>query len=184
MTGRFRGIYFVGLAARAPPSTTPYTNWDRARLSVVVPIGVIVAVAIVCIVVAVLSSAQRADEVAVDARKAIALRRAQQLRPTRAARSRQRRLLATARSSNIRHKFDPAWADQRAGAWLAGLLQARLCLRLRRPGQAGLFAWSDSHAADKAWFEQRAARTRPSCSTICAAAARPCPARSGSARPA
>jgi len=38
-------------------------NWDRARLSVVVPIGVIVAVAIVCIVVAVLSSARRADEV-------------------------------------------------------------------------------------------------------------------------
>ena len=41
-----------------------FSNWDRARLSVVVPIGVIVAVAIVCIVVAVLSSAQRADEVA------------------------------------------------------------------------------------------------------------------------
>ena len=46
-----------------------YTNWDRARLSVVVPIGVIVAVAIVCIVVAVLSSAQRADVVAVDHEK-------------------------------------------------------------------------------------------------------------------
>ena len=36
------------------------------RLSVVVPIGVIVAVAIVCVVVAVLGSAQRADEVALD----------------------------------------------------------------------------------------------------------------------
>ena len=43
-----------------------YTSWDRARLSVVVPIGVIVAVAIACVVVAVLSSAQRADVVAVD----------------------------------------------------------------------------------------------------------------------
>ncbi|MBV9346905.1 MAG: bifunctional diguanylate cyclase/phosphodiesterase [Pseudolabrys sp.] len=43
-----------------------YNSWDRARLSVVVPIGVIVAVAILCIVVAVLSSAQRADEVAID----------------------------------------------------------------------------------------------------------------------
>lgn len=32
-----------------------YTNWDRPRLSVVVPIGVIVAVAIVGIVVAILS---------------------------------------------------------------------------------------------------------------------------------
>jgi len=41
------------------------TSWDRARLSVVVPIGVIVAVAIICIVVAVFSSARRADSVAV-----------------------------------------------------------------------------------------------------------------------
>ncbi|HSP49261.1 MAG TPA: hypothetical protein VLN61_03575, partial [Pseudolabrys sp.] len=47
----------------------PYTSWDRARLSVVVPIGIIVAVAIVCIVVAVLSSAQRADEVAIQHEK-------------------------------------------------------------------------------------------------------------------
>lgn len=36
--------------------------WERARLSVVVPIGVVVAVAILCIIVAVLTSAQRADE--------------------------------------------------------------------------------------------------------------------------
>jgi len=48
------------------PDTRSYTSWDPARLSVVVPIGVIVAVAIVCIVVAVLSCAQRADIVAVD----------------------------------------------------------------------------------------------------------------------
>ena len=41
-------------------------GWSHLRLSVVVPIGVIVAVAIVCVVVAVLSSAQRADEVALD----------------------------------------------------------------------------------------------------------------------
>jgi sensor domain CHASE-containing protein len=37
---------------------------ERARRGVVIPIGVIVAVAIVCVVVAVLGSAQRADEVA------------------------------------------------------------------------------------------------------------------------
>ena len=51
--------------ARGGPEQRPYSHWDRARLSVVVPIGAIVAVAIVCIVVAVLSSARRADEVAV-----------------------------------------------------------------------------------------------------------------------
>ena len=55
------------LAVARPRSTEErqYTSWDRARLSVVVPIGVIVAVAIMCIVIAVLSTAQRADEVAV-----------------------------------------------------------------------------------------------------------------------
>jgi diguanylate cyclase (GGDEF)-like protein len=55
----------VASTARGGPEQRPYSHWDRARLSVVVPIGAIVAVAIVCIVVAVLSSARRADEVAV-----------------------------------------------------------------------------------------------------------------------
>jgi diguanylate cyclase (GGDEF)-like protein len=41
-------------------------GWNYRRTSVVVPIGVIVAVAIVCVVVAVFGSARRADEVAVD----------------------------------------------------------------------------------------------------------------------
>jgi len=39
--------------------------WDRARLSALVPVGLIVAVAIICIVVAVVTSARLADEVAV-----------------------------------------------------------------------------------------------------------------------
>jgi diguanylate cyclase (GGDEF)-like protein len=52
--------------------TPPHTGEDRAstgryhvRRGVVIPIAVIVAVAIVCVVVAVLGSAQRADEVAI-----------------------------------------------------------------------------------------------------------------------
>jgi diguanylate cyclase (GGDEF)-like protein len=40
-------------------------NWQRARLGVVVPLCVVVMVAIVCIVVAALTSARRANEVAV-----------------------------------------------------------------------------------------------------------------------
>ncbi|MGB6651465.1 MAG: hypothetical protein WBE64_04770, partial [Xanthobacteraceae bacterium] len=38
------------------------SRWDQARL--VAPIGVIVVVAILCVIVAVLTSARRADEVA------------------------------------------------------------------------------------------------------------------------
>ena len=43
--------------------------WDRARLGVVVPLCVVVAVAIVCIIVAALTSANRADEVALENEK-------------------------------------------------------------------------------------------------------------------
>ena len=39
--------------------------WDRARVSAVAPIGLIVAIAIICIAVAVATSVRRADEVAV-----------------------------------------------------------------------------------------------------------------------
>jgi diguanylate cyclase (GGDEF)-like protein len=44
---------------RTPPA------WDRARLSALVPIGLILAVAIICIVVAVVSGARLADEIAI-----------------------------------------------------------------------------------------------------------------------
>jgi diguanylate cyclase (GGDEF)-like protein len=52
----------LGEAAEA---TRP-TGWDRARWGVAVPLCVVVVLAIVCIIVAALSSAQRADEVAID----------------------------------------------------------------------------------------------------------------------
>jgi diguanylate cyclase (GGDEF)-like protein len=84
---------------------------------VVVPIGVIVAVAIVCIVVAVLSSARRADEVAVDHEQKLlshALDRFGQsvLREVRS--------VATSETAirNIRLNFDPVWTERRAGVWL------------------------------------------------------------------
>ena len=94
-----------------------YTSWDRARLSVVVPIGVIVAVAIVCIVVAVLSSAQRADVVAVDHEKQLF---------SRALTSYGERILREVDSvassegaiQNIRRSFNSDWAKQRVGTWL------------------------------------------------------------------
>jgi diguanylate cyclase (GGDEF)-like protein len=41
-------------------------GWERARLGVVIPLCVVVAVAIVCIIVAALTSAHRADEVALE----------------------------------------------------------------------------------------------------------------------
>ena len=103
--------------ARPRASDEKYTSWHRARLSVVVPIGVIVAVAIVCIVVAVLSSAQRADEVAVQHEKLLF---------SRALSSYGERVLGEVKSvaasdqaiQNLRVKYDPVWAQQRVGLWL------------------------------------------------------------------
>ena len=99
-----------------------YTSWDRARLSVVVPIGVIVAVAIVCIVVAVLSSAKRADEVAIEHETQLfstALNNygAGVLREVESVAS------SEAAVRNIRVKFDTAWVHERVGSWLETFFQ-------------------------------------------------------------
>jgi diguanylate cyclase (GGDEF)-like protein len=59
--------------ARARDNQKP-TGWERTRLGVVVPLCVVVAVAIVCIIVAALSSANRADEVALDNEKQLLMR--------------------------------------------------------------------------------------------------------------
>ncbi|MBI3705016.1 MAG: bifunctional diguanylate cyclase/phosphodiesterase [Rhizobiales bacterium] len=108
-------------AARQRATEKPgYTHWDRARLSVVVPIGVIVAVAIVCIVVAVLSSTQRADEVAVVQEshlftKAIAYRGEWSLR----------KLESVAEANDYRGgrpDFAPASLQNLTTAWLKTLL--------------------------------------------------------------
>ena len=87
-------------------------------MSVVVPIGVIVAVAIVCIVVAVLSSAKRADEVAVLHEKQLL---AQALDDFGERVLRETDSVATSPRAvrNIRDKFDPAWIDERVGRWLS-----------------------------------------------------------------
>ena len=59
------GTHLVATPSKLGEGRQP-AGWSRARLGVVVPIGVIVALAIVCVVVAVLGSAQRADEVALE----------------------------------------------------------------------------------------------------------------------
>jgi len=82
-----------------------------------VPIGVIVAVAIVCIVVAVLSSAQRADTVAVDHEKQL-FSRAITNYGERVLREVESVASAAATIQNIRRLFDPAWAKDRVGNWL------------------------------------------------------------------
>ena len=54
---------------REPREYGKPAGWERARLGVVIPLCVVVAVAIVCIIVAALTSANRADEVALENEK-------------------------------------------------------------------------------------------------------------------
>jgi diguanylate cyclase (GGDEF)-like protein len=107
----------VPARARSSEQRQQYTSWDRARLSVVVPIGVIVAVAIVCIVVAVLSSAQRADEVAA-AHERLLLAHALDNFGQRVLREVDSVASSPTAIRNIRLNFDAAWADQGVGLWL------------------------------------------------------------------
>ncbi len=102
---------------RAAEQRKQYTSWDRARLSVVVPIGVIVAVAIVCIVVAVLSSANRADDIAVMHERRLLAHAfdalgARVLREVESAASSQEAV------RNLRISFDATWTDRHIGHWL------------------------------------------------------------------
>jgi len=91
--------------------------WDRARLGIVIPISVIVVVAIVCIVVAVMTSAQRADEVALEHEKRLF---------TRAIMTHGEQILRELESvastpqavRSIRNSFDPEWVQRRLGLWL------------------------------------------------------------------
>jgi diguanylate cyclase (GGDEF)-like protein len=92
------------------------SRWKKARLSLLLPIGTVVAIAIVCVVVAVLTSAQRANEVSLTREReliqgALIGHGARSLRELEAA-------AATVRAAEfIRTSHDPEWVDKRAH-WL------------------------------------------------------------------
>lgn len=92
-------------------------SWDRARLSIVLPISIIVAVAILCVVVAVVTSARRADEVTFEHEKrllsrAIANHGEQLLRELESVSSGDEAV------RRIRDQFDHDWVHNRVGLWL------------------------------------------------------------------
>ncbi len=93
------------------------SRWAQARVSLVVPIGVIVAVAIVCVVVAVLTSAQRADEVSFRheqglIREAI-VNHGEQVLQQLASVAETSHATAAMRTGN-----DPSWVQRHVGIWL------------------------------------------------------------------
>ncbi len=128
-----------------------YTTWDRARLSVVVPIGVIVVVAIACIVVTALSSARRADA------DAVAHERQMFAQAVKAYGERVLRELDSVGSSdaaqrNIRTRFDQDWVGQNVGLWLATFFNHNAVVVF--DGNDGpVYSLVDRQPATAAWLE-------------------------------
>jgi len=92
------------------------SRWHKARLSLLLPIGTIVAVAIICVVVAVLTSARRANEVSLNREQdlisgAIIGHGARVLRELEA------KLTTSMAAASIRTTYDPHWMAERA-KWL------------------------------------------------------------------
>ncbi|MGA2895369.1 MAG: EAL domain-containing protein [Xanthobacteraceae bacterium] len=90
------------------------SRWDQARFSLVVPIGVIVAIAILCVAVAVLISAQRANEAAVESEQGL-ITHAITDRGERALRAAESVTATPHAALRIRDDYDPAWVDRRVG---------------------------------------------------------------------
>jgi diguanylate cyclase (GGDEF)-like protein len=93
------------------------SRFDFAWLKLIVPIGAIVGVAVICLVIAIISSARRADEMAVKREReliqqAIVERGARMLRQVESVATTDRATQA------IREQYDPQWVDEHLGRWL------------------------------------------------------------------
>ena len=127
-----------------------YTSWDRARLSVVVPIGVIVAVAIVCIVIAVLSSAQRADGVAIDQERQL-LTRALIAESEQVLRETESVGTSPSAINNIRRKFDEDWVQGQISGRLSTFFGHNLVMVFDGANNL-MSSFADHRSGDTAWF--------------------------------
>ncbi len=124
-----------------------------------VPIGVIVAVAIVCIVVAVLSSAQRADEVAVEHETQLfstAL--------TNFGTNVLREVESVAKSEgairNVRTKFDATWTGERIGSWLETFFQHDYVIVFDGQNRP-IYSMIGRNSPDTKWFDSAPADLTP-----------------------
>src|SRR6516225_10743566 len=92
-------------------------RWEKARRSLAMPVGVIVAVAIVCVVVGVLTSARRADEVSLNHDQEL-LRTALSGKATFVLRELESATATPQATLHLHNLNDLLWADRRVGGWL------------------------------------------------------------------
>ena len=139
--------------------TRRYLGWSHIRPSVVVPIGVIVAVAIVCVVVAALSSAQRADDVALENERQLF---------TRALTNQGERVLrdiaavATSEAAyrRIRVSFDSDWVQISVGLRLQSFFNHDFVF-VTDPADHLLYASLGRRSVDPNWFNSVQSELQP-----------------------
>ena len=139
--------------ALASPDITDARNApapSHARLSVVVPIGITVAVAILCVVVAVLGSAQRADEVALDTERQL-FTRALANHGDRVLRELETVAGTEAAHRRIRVNFDAEWINGYIGGRLQSLFDHDFVF-IADPSNRFLYASLGSRSVDPNWF--------------------------------
>lgn len=120
------------------------------RLSILVPIGIIVAIAIVCVVIAVVGAARRADEVALDAEQRL-IARALTNHSQRVLRELETVVMPDTAYRKLRIDFDVDWvkvyADQRLQSWYNHDL-----VFVVDPFDRLLYASLGGRGSDPSWF--------------------------------
>jgi len=96
---------------------TNRSRWDQARVRLLIPVGVIVVIAILCIAVGVLSSAERANRISTDSEQQSILRSIDE-NAGRVLRHLQSVASMPIAVTRIRDSYDAAWVDRRVGQWL------------------------------------------------------------------
>jgi diguanylate cyclase (GGDEF)-like protein len=102
-------------------------RWEQARLRLIVPAGAIVIVAVVCLVIAVLTSARRANEVSFDRERQL-IQEAIAARGTRVLREVGSVAATEGATQAIRIEYDPRWVERRVGHWLEAFFDHDLVL--------------------------------------------------------
>src|SRR5262245_9711221 len=120
------------------------------RLSIVVPIGIIVAVAIVCVLVAVVGSAQRADEVALDAERRL-ISRALTNHSQRVLRELETVVISDAAYRKLRVDFDPNWVRISVEGRLQSWFEHDLVFVIN-PTDRLLYTSLGGRGSDPSWF--------------------------------
>jgi len=134
-------------------------GWNHMRLSVVAPIGVIVAVSIVCVIVAVFSSARRADEVTLDHERQLFIRSLTNY-AERVLRETESVVTSEAAAHRIGVAVDPEWVQTHVGQRLQAFFEHDLVF-VTDANDRLLYASRGSRNLDPNWFDSMRPNLQP-----------------------